>query len=63
MTFVILWSDPPPPRSMTKYRGGVQKSEKIFFAFLDELDHSKHLLKKGVGGSTELNFYTFFKSV
>ena len=24
---------------------GVQKSEKIFFAFLDELDHSKHFLK------------------
>ena len=48
MTFVILWSDPPPPSKYDKRRGGVQKSEKIFFAFLDELDHSKHLLKKPV---------------
>ena len=26
-------------------RGGVTKSEKFFFAFLDELDHSNHFLK------------------
>ena len=26
-------------------RGGVTKMEKNFFAFLDELDHSKHFLK------------------
>ena len=32
MTFVILWSAPPPPSKYDKRRWGVQKSEKIFFA-------------------------------
>ena len=48
MTFVILWSEPPPPSKYDKIHPNCQKSEKFFFAFLDELDHSKHLLKKTV---------------
>ena len=46
MNYFILGIDPPPlPGSMNKFTLIHPKSEKIFFAFLDELDHSKHFLK------------------
>ena len=45
--FFHTWSrpPPPPPGSMKKYTLGGPKSEKFFFVFLNELDHSKHFLK------------------
>ena len=39
--FSLLWSTPPPG-----IRENQMKMEKIFFAFLDELAHSKQFFKK-----------------